>query len=184
MNIDKHKYDDIINLPHHQSKTRNHMSMEDRAAQFSPFAALTGHDDAIEETSRLTDYKMELNEDAKEEVNKNLMYIYENINYEPKAKITYFVPDEMKNGGKYVTVTGIVNKIDKYTRTIIMTDMTEMGIDITEKENMAESGTGIMVEIKENMTETGMIQSDTLEVATRCRREISFDDIVDVACLD
>lgn len=128
-NKNTHQYDDIINLPHHKSKTRLHMSLEDRAAQFSPFAALTGHDAAIEETARLTDRKIELDEDAKARLNEKLQYIAENLGADIEVAITYFVPDNRKSGGEYVTKSGTVKKIDQYRNAIIMMDKEEIDIE-------------------------------------------------------
>ena len=104
-------YDDIINLPHHISKTRKQMSIYDRAAQFSPFAALTGHSSALEETSRLVDDRITIDECRKEEINQVLMLIKSNESNHPNVKITYFVPDERKIGGKYETVKGSVRRV-------------------------------------------------------------------------
>lgn len=128
-NKNTHQYDDIINLPHHRSKTRPHMSLEDRAAQFSPFAALTGHDAAIEETARLTDRKIELDEDAKARLNEKLQYIVENLGTDMEVVITYFVPDERKAGGEYVAKKGTVKKIDLYRNVVIMEDKEEIDIE-------------------------------------------------------
>ena len=116
------KYNDIINMPHHRSEKHPQMSMINRAAQFSPFAALTGHDAAIKETARLTDERIELDESAKAIVDERLQYIEENIKSVPVVTITYFVPDERKSGGEYLTVMGKVKKIDSSTNCIIMTD--------------------------------------------------------------
>ena len=116
------KYNDIINLPHHRSEKHPRMTMINRAAQFSPFAALTGHDAAIKETARLTDERIELDESAKAIIDERLQYIEENIKSVPVVTITYFVPDERKSGGEYLTVTGKVKKIDSSTNCIIMTD--------------------------------------------------------------
>lgn len=123
------KYDDIINLPRHISKTRPPMEIKDRAAQFLPFAALTGHDAAIKETSRLTEGKVELDEYIKEVLNYKLQILAEKIKEGPKIKITYFVPDEKKDGGVYVESNGRVKKIDKYKMVINMTDGTLIPID-------------------------------------------------------
>ena len=95
-------YSDIINLPHHQSKTRPHMTNYNRAAQFAPFAALTGHSEAIDETARLTDSKIELDEYEKEIIDRKLRIITENISTMPEITVCYFVPDEKKAGGAYV----------------------------------------------------------------------------------
>ena len=116
------KYDDIIDMPHHVSKTRPHMSMEDRAAQFSPFAALTGHEEAIEETARLTDVRIELDEDRKEKLNEKLSKVVQGIGSGELLDITYFVPDELKSGGEYVRKKGAVKKYDEYERVLVMED--------------------------------------------------------------
>ncbi len=116
------KYDDIINLAHHVSTKRARMSMRDRAAQFSPFAALTGHDEAIEETARLTDRKVEIDEKTKSVLNDKLLFIGENINKKPIVVITYFLDDTLKSGGAYITVEGVVRKVDNVEKTVIMAD--------------------------------------------------------------
>ena len=123
------KYDDIINLPRHVSKKHPQMSLEMRSAQFAPFAALTGYDDAIQETSRITSQRKELNEELKEILNEKLQKIQEKINTKPKITVTYFIEDLKKNGGKYVTVTGKVRKIDKNKQIIILEDKTEIPIE-------------------------------------------------------
>ena len=124
-----HKYDDIINLPHHVSKKHPQMSLHDRAAQFSPFAALTGHKAAINETARLTDEKQILSEDVIAKLNEQLNLIKENIGTNQAVTITYFVPDDKKSGGAYISNTGVVKKIDEYNRTVIMTDKTVIPIE-------------------------------------------------------
>ena len=124
-----HKYDDIINLPHHVSKKHPQMSLHDRAAQFSPFAALTGHKAAINETARLTDEKQILSEDVIAKLNEQLNLIKENIDTNPIVTITYFVPDDKKSGGAYISNTGVVKKIDEYNHTVIMTDKTVIPIE-------------------------------------------------------
>ena len=96
-------YDDIINLPHPVSKNHPQMPLRDRAAQFAPFAALTGHDAAIKETARLTDERLELSEEAIAQLNERINIIRNNIGIEQKISITYFIPDEKKAGGSYVT---------------------------------------------------------------------------------
>lgn len=113
------RYDDIINLPHHVSKTRKPMSMENRAAQFAPFAALTGHDDAIYETSRLTSSRVELSEDEQISLTKRLEYA---IKRQSSVNITYFQPDTLKEGGEYITLNGIIKKVDEYESCIILSD--------------------------------------------------------------
>lgn len=104
------KYDDIINLPHHVSKKHLPMSVADRAAQFSPFAALTGYEDAIAETARQTTEKIPLSETEEELLNRRMNYLKEHISEHPKIKITYFKADKLKAGGAYLTKTGILKK--------------------------------------------------------------------------
>ena len=106
----KDQYDDIINLPHHVSKTRPQMSMVDRAAQFSPFAALTGYDAAIKETGRLTDEKVNLSEEEKEALDRKQQILMEWLGDHPALTITFFVPDEKKSGGAYMTKSGNLKK--------------------------------------------------------------------------
>lgn len=126
-------YGDIINLPHHTSASRPHMSAYDRAAQFSPFAALTGYDSAITETARLTDKRVELDEYSKAALNGKLCMIQEQIDEqpdeEPEVSITYFQPDNKKSGGAYITAAGCVKKIDSYERTVVMRDATRIPIE-------------------------------------------------------
>lgn len=128
-------YDDIINLPHHQSATHPHMSAYDRAAQFSPFAALTGYEDAVAETARLTDKNVELDEYGKADLNERLNMIQETFGEQPEVSITYFLPDKKKSGGAYVTVTGGVKKIDEYEHIVVMLDATKIPIDDIAKIN-------------------------------------------------
>jgi hypothetical protein len=122
-------YDDIIDLPHHVSATRPPMAAMDRAAQFSPFAALTGYDAAIRETARLTDERMELDESAKEALNDRLKIIEDRMKEHPEIAITYFQPDAKKDGGAYATAVGTAKKIDEYERIVVMTDGTSIFID-------------------------------------------------------
>lgn len=122
-------YEDIIDLPHHVSKTRPHMAAIDRAAQFSPFAALTGYDAAIKETARLTDERVELDEYIKGALSDRLQIIAERIQEYPEIAISYFQPDAEKNGGTYVTAISAAQKIDEYDRVILMTDGTAISID-------------------------------------------------------
>ncbi len=124
-----HKYDDIINMPHHVSETRPHMPLIDRAAQFSPFAALTGYDAAVVETARLTDQKLELDETQKEHISEQLFFLQERVSEQPEATVVYFVPDEKKAGGAYVTASGKIKKIDEYTQMLSFTDGTEVPFD-------------------------------------------------------
>ena len=122
-------YDDIIHLPHHVSATHPHMAAVDRAAQFSPFAALTGYDAAIKETARLTDKRVELDESMKEALSNNLQMIADRLKEHPEIAITYFQPDAKKNGGAYVTVINTVKKIDVYERIVVMTDGKVIPVD-------------------------------------------------------
>ena len=123
------EYDDIINLPHHQSSKRPHMSNHQRAAQFAPFAALTGYDAAIDETARLTDKKLELSDEQADHLNVQIQRIVENIADKPQVEITYFVPDNHKSGGEYVTVTGCVRRFDDSNREIVFVDGMTVAID-------------------------------------------------------
>ena len=125
----KNNYEDIINLPHHVSKTRPQMSMLDRAAQFSPFAALTGYDAAIKETGRLTDEKIELDEDTKAALDMKQAYLIEMIDEQPEITIIYFLPDARKAGGAYVTVTGNLKRFDEYERLLILTNGKKIPMD-------------------------------------------------------
>lgn len=122
------KYDDIIDLPHPTSQNHPRMSLYDRAAQFSPFAALTGHSAAIAETGRLTDRRVELDEYEMARVDAELQRLQELLPGRPTASITYFVPDERKNGGSYQTFTGEVKRIDAVAGVIQMTDRREIPI--------------------------------------------------------
>lgn len=123
------KYDDIINLPHHISKKHPQMSLEARAAQFAPFAALTGYDDAVKETARLTNERIDLDEEAKMMLDAKLQVIREQLSEKPLVTITYFVPDAKKDGGKYVTTNGNVKKIDDYKHLIILDNSLEIPIN-------------------------------------------------------
>ncbi len=115
-------YDDIINLPHHVSTKRPQMSRIDRAAQFAPFAALTGHDDAIKETARLTDERIELGESTLAILNDKIQIILDNLDIEPEVTVTYFKPDNKKSGGAYIDHTGVVKRIDDFEKTVFFTD--------------------------------------------------------------
>ena len=116
------KYAAISGVPHHVSRVHPQMSMEDRAAQFSPFAALTGYDAAIAETARLTDQRVELDEYERQALNEKLQFISEHLKEHSKISITYFIPDHCKEGGEYVTVTGNIKKLDDYEHRIVLMD--------------------------------------------------------------
>ena len=122
-------YDDIINLPHHVSKTRPRMSLEQRSAQFAPFSALTGYEDEIIETGRLTTDRINLDEERKQILDRKLKAIIENISIQPLIRLTYFVPDNKKDGGAYVTTAGNVKKIDTYKNIIVLADKLEIQIN-------------------------------------------------------
>ncbi len=113
------KYDDIINLPHHVSKIHSHMTLYNRSAQFAPFSALTGYNDAIDETSRLTDERIELDDGLKEMINNKLSKIKSIIKQKPLISVTYFVKDKYKKGGSYKTIKSNIIKIDEYENVII-----------------------------------------------------------------
>lgn len=137
-------YDDIINLPHHVSKTRPRMSLERRSAQFAPFSALTGYEDEIVETGRLTTDRIDLDEERKQILDRKLKAIIENISIQPLIRLTYFVPDNKKDGGAYVTTAGNVKKIDTYKNIIVLADKLEIQIndiiDIDTDMNMGRGG--------------------------------------------
>ena len=115
-------YDDIKHLTRPQYDDLHPMSMHDRAAQFSPFAALVGYDDAVAETARLTDSREELTEDEMFELNVNLNRLLDSLDEQPEISVTYFVPDEKKSGGKYVEKLGVVRIYDSYSQELVFTD--------------------------------------------------------------
>ena len=123
------KYDKIMGLPHHVSKTRPQMPMSDRAAQFAPFAALTGYDAAIKETGRLTDERIELDVEALSALDMKYQLLMEALDEAPEVTITYFRPDERKAGGKYVSAVGAVKKVDDFERRITMQDGAKIPMD-------------------------------------------------------
>lgn len=122
-------YEDILHLPHHVSTTRKPMSMRDRAAQFSPFAALTGYEAAVEETARLTEDETVLTEDMKERLNARLLVLKERMTAPPLVTVTYFVPDQRKSGGETVKEQGRITHIDEYERTVTLSDHRIIPID-------------------------------------------------------
>ena len=123
------QYADIIDKQHHVSKKHPSMSMEDRAAQFSPFAALTGYEAAVKETARLTDDREELDEDEKTRLNAQLQKISARLQEQPEVMVTYFAPDERKTGGARQTYRGRLRKIDRNRKMLIMVDQTELPIE-------------------------------------------------------
>ena len=129
MKKDIHNYDDIINMPRHISSKHPQMKIIDRAAQFAPFAALTGHKESINEASRITDSKKELDENQKEILNNKLNYILLNLDKLLEIKITYFQADLKKSGGKYVTVLASIKKIDEYNKVFVLNNGKKIKID-------------------------------------------------------
>ena len=129
MKKDIHNYDDIINMPRHISSKHPQMKIIDRAAQFAPFAALTGHKESINEASRITDSKKELDENQKEILNNKLNYILLNLDKLLEIKITYFQADLKKSGGKYVTVLASIEKIDEYNKVLVLNNGKKIKID-------------------------------------------------------
>ena len=123
------RYDEIMELPHHVSKTRPQMPMSDRAAQFAPFAALTGYDSAIKETGRLTDERIELDEEALTALDRKYQLLMDTLDDAPEVTIIYFQPDERKAGGQYVSATGTVKKVDTFGRRILLQDGTRIPLD-------------------------------------------------------
>ena len=117
---EQHKYDDIINLEHHVSKVHKQMSLENRSAQFAPFAALTEYGDIVKETERVTESRKEINSELKYIIARKLYLMQKQIKNNTKIKITYFNPDLKKDGGKYITITGNLRKIDKYNELVIL----------------------------------------------------------------
>ena len=116
------KYSKLKNITRPQYPDLPPMPIEDRAAQFSPFAAVVGYDDAVEETARYTDSMVELSEDEIVLLNDALAKLRESIDEKPQIRVTYFVPDAKKDGGEYVSKTGIVKRIDEYENVLIFTD--------------------------------------------------------------
>lgn len=122
-------YDDIINLPHFESKKHPRMSLEARSAQFAPFAALTGYEDAVKETARLTDKKIEIDDALKQILNNKLQYVLENNDINPEVTFTYFISDKRKSGGKYIEKEGNIKKIDNINGHVILKDKSKIKID-------------------------------------------------------
>ena len=122
-------YEDIVDLPHHVSRKHPQPTMADRAARFAPFAAITGYEEMVLEEARITDDRIELDENSKAALNEKLNMILEFIDEQPEVSITYFEPDMRKAGGAYITVTGTVKRIDEYEHLVIMTDGKKINID-------------------------------------------------------
>ena len=124
-----HPYDDIIHLPHHVSKVHPQMSLRDRAAQFSPFAALVGYEDTVEETARTTTPKRELDETEKAELDRRIGILVSHLGEKPVVTIEYFVPDELKSGGAYVFRTAAIVKISPVKKSLTLADGTSIRFD-------------------------------------------------------
>lgn len=123
------KYDDIINMPRHISKTRPQMSLYNRSAQFAPFAALTGYEERVKETARLTDTKIEIDDGLRNILNMKLNIISEHLKEKPEITITYFIKDNKKSGGKYSTLKCIIRRIDLVNQEIILYDRSVIKLD-------------------------------------------------------
>lgn len=136
------KYENIINKPHHVSKVHPQISLYARSAQFAPFAALTGYEDAVKETARETQEELEIDDELKSILDAKLQMLIEIKESNPEISITYFVKDENKSGGKYVTITGIIKKIDLYEQIITLADNTVIPIkNVIDLERFAQSET-------------------------------------------
>ena len=123
------KYSDILHLPHPVSEKHPRMPMQDRAAQFSPFAALTGYEEAIYETGRLTEEKTELGEEEKAILDRKQRLLLEKLDELPSLTVTFFVPDEKKSGGRYITKTGNLKKLDPLEKWMLLTDGTKISLE-------------------------------------------------------
>ncbi|MBQ8180438.1 MAG: hypothetical protein IJ010_00460 [Ruminococcus sp.] len=127
--MNEKNYDDIIGLPHYVSQKRSKMSMHDRAAQFSPFAALTGYEEAVEETARLTDSRLIPDEERSAELDRTIRLILDSIGSRPEITVLYFVPDQKKNGGKYEEYTGFLRAFSDYDRVFIFEDGKKIAVN-------------------------------------------------------
>lgn len=125
----KESYDDIIGLPHHTSAKHTRMSILDRAAQFAPFSALSGYGAALAETARLTERRINLTEEELLELDYKQQILMANIDKQPEITVTWFCPDERKEGGEYITTTGSLRRIDEVRRVVVLVDGTEISMD-------------------------------------------------------
>jgi len=123
-------YEDILHLPPHMSKKHPQPTLSERAARFAPFAAIVGYEEMVMEEARETADRIELDESALADLNERLNMIRDALETEPQIRITYFEPDKRKSGGAYITVTGIIKRIDEYERLILMTDGKKIPIDL------------------------------------------------------
>ena len=124
-----HPYEDILHLPHHVSKERPHMSLHDRAAQFSPFATLVGYEDVIDETARLTTRKRELDETEKAELDRRIGVLIAHLRERPSVTIERFIPDALKSGGAYEFKSGALVRISPVRKTLTLADGTSIRFD-------------------------------------------------------
>lgn len=125
----RNPYEDMLELSHPVSKIHPQMPRRDRAAQFAPFAALTGYEEAVREAARFTEEKMILDEDSKEQLDWKLRCLQEKVKEKPAITVMYFLKDEKKKGGKYVTVTGVLKKIDSYTHQFVLENGEEIPME-------------------------------------------------------
>ena len=136
-----HEYDDIIGLPHHVSVDRPHMPLIARGAQFAPFASLTGYDAVIGETARLTEARLELDEEQKQRISRCLLEIQGRLREKPAVALTFFVPDERKAGGRYVSRTAAVRRVDKLAGTLLLLDGSAIPFDDIYSIELRENAT-------------------------------------------
>lgn len=129
MNNESPDYESLLNMTYPWASRHPRMSMENRAAQFAPFSALTGHGAAIAETGRFTEEKIELSEDEQQNLSKTLMDLIEGIHHRPFVVVTYFKHDLNKSGGRYVSVSGIIKRIDRYERRLLISDNIAIPVD-------------------------------------------------------
>lgn len=122
-------YEDIVNLPRHISKIHPQATMADRAARFSPFAAISGYEDMVKEAARVIEERIDISDATKELLNEKLNMIIEFLDEEPEVTITYFEPDKKKDGGAYISITGTVKRIDEYERIVLMSDDKKIRIE-------------------------------------------------------
>ena len=123
-------YNDIVNLPHHVSASRQPMSSADRAAQFAPFAALTGYEDAVAEAGRITGTQIELDEQQQVELNRRFNLLMTNITRLPEVEVEYFVPHMLKSVGEYVVYRGVIKKVSISDKRIIFQDDTVIQLNM------------------------------------------------------
>lgn len=134
-----HNYEDILYQQRPVSARHSPMSLRDRAAQFSPFAALSGHEEQIDETARLTDGRIELSEEARAELDRTQQWLLDHLDWKPVVSVTYFVPDSRKSGGAYETITGTVKGVDPWERCLLLTDGSRIDLDAVLLLNLCET---------------------------------------------